>query len=40
MRGYDVVEVDTFIELIADKYQELLEENERLVKQNLVLDTE
>ena len=40
MRGYDAVEVDTFIELVADKYQELLEENERLSKQNLVLETE
>lgn len=40
MRGYDIVEVDTFIELVADKYQELLEENERLAKQNIILDTE
>ncbi|KAA3617234.1 MAG: DivIVA domain-containing protein [Calditrichaeota bacterium] len=40
MRGYDTVEVDTFIELVADKYQQLLEENEKIVKQNLVLETE
>lgn len=40
MRGYDPVEVDTFIDLIADKYQELLEENEKLTKQNLVLESE
>jgi len=40
MRGYDTVEVDTFIELIADKYKELLNENDRLAKQNLVMETE
>ncbi len=40
MRGYDAVEVDTFLELVADKYQELLEENERLAKQNMILDNE
>jgi len=40
MRGYDTVEVDTFIELVADKYQELLNENERLSKQNVVYETE
>ena len=40
MRGYDTVEVDTFIELVADKYQELLETNEKLIKQNLVYETE
>jgi len=40
MRGYDTVEVDTFIELVADKYQELLNENERLAKQNIVYETE
>ncbi len=40
MRGYDTVEVDTFIELVADKYQDLLEENERITKQNLILETE
>jgi len=40
MRGYDTVEVDTFIELVADKYQELLNENERLAKQNVVFETE
>jgi len=40
MRGYDTVEVDTFIELVADKYQELLNENERLAKQNIVFETE
>lgn len=40
MRGYDTVEVDTFIELVADKYQELLNENERLSKQNIVFETE
>jgi len=40
MRGYDAVEVDTFIELVADKYQQLLEENEKIAKQNLVLETE
>ena len=40
MRGYDTVEVDTFIELVADKYQELLEENKKFAKHNLVLETE
>jgi cell division initiation protein len=40
MRGYDTVEVDTFIELVADKYQDLLEENTKLAKRNLVLETE
>lgn len=40
MRGYDTVEVDTFIELVADKYQVLLEENETIAKQNLILETE
>lgn len=40
MRGYDTVEVDTFIELIADKYQELLDENERLIKQNMIMESE
>jgi cell division initiation protein len=40
MRGYDSVEVDTFIELVADKYQELLEENEKITKQNLILESE
>jgi len=40
MRGYDTVEVDTFIELVADKYQELLNENERISKQNVVFETE
>lgn len=40
IRGYDTVEVDTFIELVADKYRELLEENDKLAKQNLVFETE
>lgn len=40
MRGYDPVEVDTFLELVADKYQELLEETERLSKQNLSMESE
>ncbi len=40
LRGYDTVEVDTFIELVADKYQELLNENETLIKQNLIYETE
>jgi cell division initiation protein len=40
MRGYDTVEVDTFIELIADKYAELLNENERLSKQVMIMESE
>lgn len=40
MRGYDTVEVETFIELIADKYQELLNENEQLLKRNLIMESE
>ncbi len=40
MRGYDAVEVDTFLELVAEKYNELMEENQRLSKQNLIFETE
>ncbi|RMH63069.1 MAG: DivIVA domain-containing protein [Calditrichaeota bacterium] len=40
MRGYDPVEVDTFLELVAEKYQELLDENQKLSKQNLIYETE
>lgn len=40
MRGYDTVEVDTFLELVAEKYREILEQNERLTKQNLINETE
>ncbi len=40
MRGYDTVEVDTFLELVAEKYNQLLEENQKLSKQNLIFETE
>ncbi len=40
MRGYDAVEVDTFLELVAEKFNELMEENQRLTKQNLIFETE
>jgi cell division initiation protein len=34
MRGFDPVEVETFLDLVAGEYEELLAENERLQKQN------
>ncbi len=40
MRGYDTVEVDSFLELVAEKYKEIIEQNERLAKQNLIYETE
>ena len=40
MRGYDAVEVDTFIELVANEYENLLAENETLRKQILAAETE
>jgi len=40
MRGYDPVEVTSYLEFIADKYHALLEENEALAKKNLILETE
>ena len=40
MRGFDPVEVNTFIEKLADDYEELLHENEQLHKQLLTAQTE
>ncbi len=40
MRGYDPVEVNTFIEKLADDYEELLHENEQMRKQLLTAQTE
>jgi cell division initiation protein len=40
MRGYDTVEVDTFLELIANEYENLIRENENLNKQIISMETE
>lgn len=40
MRGYDVVEIDTFLELIANEYENLLQENESLKKQIVSTEAE
>ena len=40
MRGYDSVEVDTFLEQVADDYEQLLSENEQLNKKMVALETE
>ncbi len=40
MRGFDPVEVNTFIEKLADDYEELLQENEKLHKQLITAQTE
>ncbi len=40
MRGYDVDEVDTFLEIIAKEYENLINENERLDKQVTALEAE
>ena len=33
MRGYDTVEIDTFIELVANEYENLIKENENRTKE-------
>ena len=40
MRGYDTVEIDTFIELVANEYENLIKENENLNKQVITMETE
>ena len=40
MRGYDVDEVDTFLDIIAKEYENLINENERLDKQVAALEAE
>jgi len=40
MRGFDPVEVNTFIEKLADDYEDLLKENETLEKKYLTAQTE
>lgn len=40
MRGYDTVEVDTFLELVADQYENLLLENENAQKQLIAMESE
>ena len=40
MRGYDTVEIDTFIELVANEYENLLQENEGLKKQIISMEAE
>ena len=40
MRGYDTVEIDTFIELVANEYENLLKENEILDKQVISMEAE
>lgn len=40
MRGYDPVEIDTFIELVANEYESILQENENLQKQIVAAETE
>ncbi len=39
MRGLDPVEVQTFLEMVAEQYEELLEENKRLSHQQIELQT-
>ncbi len=40
MRGYDTIEVDTFLELVANEYTTVLNENEQLTKQLIKLEAE
>jgi len=40
MRGYDPVEIDTFIELVANEYESILQENENLQKQIVAAEVE
>jgi len=40
MRGYDTVEVDTFLEMIADEFDTLVNENATLNKKMVTLETE
>ena len=40
MRGYDPVEVDTFMEKLADDYENLLQENSTLSKKIITVEAE
>lgn len=40
MRGYDPVEVDTFLELVANEYESLLQENVQLDKKVIAAEAE
>jgi cell division initiation protein len=40
MRGYDTVEIDTFLELVANEYENLIKENESLNKQIISMESE
>lgn len=40
MRGYDTVEIDTFLELVANEYESLIKENENLNKHLISLEAE
>jgi len=40
MRGYDTVEIDTFLELVANEYENLIKENESLNKQIITMEAE
>ena len=40
MRGYDTVEIDTFLELVANEYENLIKENETLNKQIISIEAE
>ncbi len=40
MRGYDAVEVETFLELVAGEYETLLNENERLQKELVSMEAD
>ncbi len=40
MRGFDPVEVETFLDLVADEYEVLLNNNERITKEISTLETD
>ena len=40
MRGYDTVEVDTFLEMLGKEYEALLNQNSELEKKQIELETE
>ncbi len=40
VRGYDRIEVDTFMELVVAEYENLIEQNTQLNKQNISLEAE
>lgn len=40
VRGYDRIEVDTFMELVVQEYENLIQQNAQLNKKNITLDAE